>query len=343
MKLNILPIFCAVIFNCLYLIEVHSQDVDFKEIDSHTGSSFRAISAVNDQVLWVSGSNGWFGRSYDGGEKWEFDQIRLFEEKDFRLLYAFDRNNAIIANAGSPAYILRTSDGGENWIPAYQNSNPEIFLDGIDFWNDNEGLIYGDPINGKMTILKTFDGGYTWVEIEENKRPDLLENEASFAASGTNIRCFDHKSVAIATGGSKSRLFISEDLFNSWQIIDVPIIQGKESEGIFSFAISGENMVAVGGDYLKEDATVDHIFISHNYGKKWMKPDEATLGYRESVEYLDENSLICTGPNGTEFSNDKGMNWKSIQGGEGMHVVRKSRIGNLVVMAGRNGRIFVIR
>ena len=88
--------------------------------------------------------------------------VKDFEAVDFRSLYAFDSLNAIIANAGSPASILKTVDGGKTWKEVYHNEHKDIFLDGIDFWDSQRGLIYGDPINSHMQILKTSDGGNTW-------------------------------------------------------------------------------------------------------------------------------------------------------------------------------------
>jgi len=320
-----------------------SQDIEFSYIDSKTDASFRALSVVDDLVVWVSGSNGWFGRSSDGGQTWEFDQVSMFEEQDFRTIYAFDINNAIIANAGSPAYILRTTDGGENWIPVYQDSQPQIFLDGIDFWDESEGIIYGDPIDSKMTLLKTRDAGFTWEIFSEDQKPEMANGEASFAASGTAIRCFNHSVLAIASGGMKSRIYYSTNKGVSWEIIEVPILQGSPSTGIFSMAFKNENeFIVVGGDYLKENQSIDHVFTTSNAGKKWKSPSSPTSGYRECIEYLSGDVFITTGPTGTELSKDNGDTWQLISGEEGMHVVRKARNGSLVIMAGKNGKIILI-
>lgn len=318
-----------------------SQNIEKVIIESNTSSSFRALSVVDDTIAWVSGSNGWIGRTKNGGMNWEFDKVRLFEEMDFRTLYAFDFLNAIIANAGSPAYILRTIDGGMTWLPVYQNSDPEIFIDGIDFWNDLEGIIYGDPINGRMTLLKTSDGGYSWESISETARPKMDKGEASFAASGTGIRCVSSNDLYISSGGKRSRLFYSADKGNSWKTIETPIIQGEPSEGIYSLALSSKNMVIIGGDFTKEDASIKSVFFSTNGGKKWKNPKVPTNGYRECVEFIDENTLIATGPSGTDISYDGGKAWELLHEAEGMHVVRKARNGNLIILAGRDGKLLV--
>lgn len=69
------------------------------------------------------------------------------------------------------------------------NDSPEIFPDGMDFWNTKTGILYGDPIAGKMALLKTTDGRISWQNISDDLNIILIPGEASIAASGTNIRC----------------------------------------------------------------------------------------------------------------------------------------------------------
>ena len=76
------------------------------------------------------------------------------------------------------------------------------FFDGIGFWNDKEGIIYGDPLKNRLLLLRTNDGGKSWEAFPEQDRPLLAAGEASFAASGTTIRCIGtQKVIIIATGG----------------------------------------------------------------------------------------------------------------------------------------------
>ncbi len=324
----------------LILTQLLYGQASFTEVKPQTDASFRGLSVVNDNVAWVSGSKGWVGRSINGGTDWTFAQVKGFEKNDFRSLYAFDANNAIIANAGSPAYIMRTKDGGKTWKIVYQNNDTAAFFDGIDFWNNREGIIYGDPINGRMLILKTKDGGMTWQELQTARRPALREGEASFAASGTNIHCYGNSKVIVATGGKVSRLFISTDKGATWKINTPPVIHGESSAGIFSFTFSNDNTgIIVGGDYKQDTLKRDHIFYTSDGGKNWVEPVMPTRGYRESVTYINPLTVLATGPGGTDISYDGGNNWKPLSDEKGFHVVRKSRKGNLIIIAGAGGRI----
>lgn len=304
-------------------------------------SSFRALSVVDDSVAWVSGSQGWIGRTADGGLNWSFLQVTGFETLDFRSLYAFDSQTAIIANAGSPAYILLTTNAGTSWQVVYSNHHPNAFLDGIDFWNSKAGVVYGDPIDGRMLLLKTTDGGKTWLEFPAAARPALKAGEASFAASGTGILCLGKSELMIATGGMISRLFRTTHQGKSWRTQEPPIIQGDEGTGIFSVAFHGERGMVVGGDFKKGIDPTGNAAYTEDGGRSWHKPNRAPGGYRECVVYLNGTTLVTTGPSGTEISNDGGKNWQALSN-EGFHVVRKARQGSLVVLAG-NEKLAVLR
>ncbi|HTH55112.1 MAG TPA: YCF48-related protein [Cyclobacteriaceae bacterium] len=313
----------------------------WKNVQVDTKSSFRALSVVDDQVAWLGGTKGTVGRTRDGGKTFSFKQVPNYDALDFRSIYAFDSLNAVIANAGSPAYILRTSDGGTNWKEVYRNDAKDVFIDGIDFWNDKKGLIYGDPMNGKMLLISTIDGGNTWTVVPENQRPTLNEGEASFAASGTGIRCFNKKKVVITTGGKVSRLWTSDDSGETWTVSNIPILQEIESAGAFSSIFWGKKGVIVGGDYKNESHTGKHVYITQDKGRTWNLPIRPTRGLREAVETLGDDYLVAVGPLGADQSNDGGVNWVPLSDEKGFHTVRKARDGKLIVAAG-NGKIALV-
>ena len=333
-----LPLLLLLIAN-----QVIAQQLALKEITPVTDASFRGLSVVDDHIAWVSGSRGWVGISTNGGSKWDLKQVKGYEQCDFRTLYAFDGSRAIIANAGTPGYILYTTDGGANWTEVYKNTDSAAFFDGIDFWDDMNGIIYGDPINKKILLLTTKDGGASWQEKPEASRPELAEGEASFAASGTTIKCLNKKTVIIATGGKVSRLVISDDKGSSWRSVRVPLLQGKSTTGIFSLACKNDKtMIIAGGDYKNDSLKKDHVFYTTNGGKKWIAPLKPTRGYRECVTYIRDKKVIALGPSGIDVSYNDGINWKAVSDEMQFHVVKKAREGSLVILAGGNGKISVL-
>jgi hypothetical protein len=322
----------------LIVFTVFSQSIKFVNTASGIPSSIRGLSVVNEKVAWFSGSKGHVGRTLNGGVSWKYAQLKSFGNLDFRSLYAFDSLNAVIANAGSPAYIFKTADGGKSWKVVYETSHPDAFFDGVDFWNDQSGIIYGDPIDGKMLLLTTNDGGDTWNEMSASSRPALEKGEASFAASGTTIRCWGDNKVVIATGGTVSRLWISNDKGEQWISVPSPIIQGKPSTGIFSVGINEKSWLIVGGDYQADSLTIKNSFYSLNEGIDWKSPAQTTRGYRSSVEFISGNQWLAAGQTGIDFSSDNGNTWRGVSDENGFHVIRRSREGNQLFIAG-NGRI----
>ena len=327
----------------LLLLCLHAagQQWNLKTIDTHVDASFRGLSVVDNEVAWVSGTNGTVGISTDGGLNWHFQHVKNFEKSDFRSLYAFDAQTAVIASAGTPSVVLRTTDGGLHWNTVYKDDDTSVFFDGTDFWNRKDGMIYGDPINGRMYLLVTHDGGRSWHKMPLKSRPGLEKGEASFAASGTGIRCIGTNKLVIVTGGMESRFFISEDRGITWRFVRSPVIKGKSTTGIFSVACQGDTAVVVGGDYKRETLTDRSSYVL------FIKPDRFTWrvvlsptgGYRECAEFVTKNTLIAVGPTGADISRDIGVHWRPLADEKDLHTLRKSRKGKLVLAAGSNGKI----
>jgi photosystem II stability/assembly factor-like uncharacterized protein len=336
MKTSILLLFYVLVGFCSY-----SQSI----ISLQTGkqTSIRGLSVVSNSVAWISGSNGWTALSSDAGKSWKWKQIPGYEKFDFRDIEAFSAAHAIIVSAGSPGVVLLTTDSGLNWKEVYRNDSPEIFLDGMDFWDPKNGIIYGDPIKGKMQLLKTSDSGMSWQNISHNLNISLINGEASFAASGTAIRCLKNGSTFIVTGGIQSRIFISENFGGTWNVYPCPIIQGNSTSGPFSLAFSNRKQgLAVGGDYQKDTMSINNLVLTNDGGKTWKKPLKGPKGFKSAIEYITSKKLIATGTSGTDISVDGGKTWNNVST-EGYNSVRKAKSGTWILLAGSNGKISELR
>ncbi|PPL04555.1 WD40/YVTN/BNR-like repeat-containing protein [Parapedobacter indicus] len=322
---------------------VQAQHPRLRVLQGGKSTSIRGLSVPDDSVAWVSGSNGWVGRTTDGGKTWDWQQVVGHETKDFRDIEAFSRDTALLMNAGSPLVILRTTDGGRSWHLAHRDERPAIFVDGMDFWDDRRGLAYGDPIDGLLQLLATEDGGRTWHDISQQAGIRLAEGEAGFAASGTGIRTLPGGYAFIATGGLQSRLLHTTDYGHTWIAEDCPIIQGKASMGIFSIAFQDERHgIAVGGDYQQDRHAEDVVFVTTDSGASWRRPIKATGGYRSAVEYVGDRQLVAAGTSGVDYSSDGGMTWEAISR-DGYHVVRRAKKGHWILLAGADGRIATLQ
>ena len=302
-----------------------------------TAVSLRGLSVVNDKIVWVSGNNGTVGRSVDGGRTWERLNPYGYEQRDFRDVEAFDKYTAVVMAVGEPAIILKTEDGGKRWKEVLRNDAPGMFLDAMEFWNEQSGIVIGDPVNGKFYVARTFDGGSNWRALPQDKLPDAAKGETCFAASGTNVRALYRDEACFITGGSRSRLF------GKGTPLDLPLLQGSETQGANSVAVWKKRrktaMIAVaGGDFATDTLTRGNFALSTDGGKTWIEPDVAPKGYRSCVEFLTKNRLVVCGTTGVDISSDTGQTWTRISV-TGFHVCRKAKKGKAVFLAGADGRI----
>ncbi len=317
-----------------------AQNYTLKQLATGKNTSMRGLSVVSDSIAWVSGSNGYVGKTLNGGKTWEWTQPKGYEKLDFRDIEAFDKLKAIIVNAGSPAYVLSTIDGGKTWREVYKNTDSAIFLDGMGFWDAQQGIIFGDPIKNKMQLLKTVDGGLTWQDISGRLKQDLKVGEAGFAASGTTLRTTADGKVWIATGGSTSNIYYSPNYGHRWKVYSCPIIQGENSTGPFSIAFYNDRKgIVVGGNYLKDKENTNNVLLTKNGGKSWFKPEKPVLGYRSAVEYVTEQLCFATGSSATDVSTDGGKTWSNIST-QNFNALQKAKKGSLVLLTGNRGQIY---
>lgn len=311
----------------------HLQAQQIEILDSSRGVSLRGLSVVDNETIWVSGSGGTVALSTDGGKTFAWKKVKGYEKIDFRDIEAFDKKTAVIMGVGSPAYLLRTTDGGNSWMKVYENTDSTMFLDAMEFWNDMSGIVIGDPQNGRFFIARTFDGGKTWRAIPEKFRPLAAQGEACFAASGTNIRQLKKDEAVFISGGKESNLFIRD------QKIRIPVLQGQESTGANSIAIKKvKTMIVVGGDFNHPADTTGNCAITFDEGKTWTHPQVAPHGYRSCIEFLYKNFWITCGLNGVDISEDNGLQWRLISN-KSFNAVRKAKRGNAVFLAGSQGKI----
>jgi photosystem II stability/assembly factor-like uncharacterized protein len=308
-------------------------------------TSIRGLSVVNDNVAWISGSKGHIAITTDGGKTWDWQQVKGFEKADFRDIEAFSTKEAIIMSSGTPALVLKTTDGGANWKVKYSNTDTAYFFDAMDFADKQHGYVLGDPIGGKFVLMETKDGGETWNPFKNP--PDALPGEAAFAASGTCLRV-DIDAINIVTGGSHSRyLILINDKISSgkWIYVDLALIHGKPSQGAFSLA-NGNSDVIVGGDYQKDQ-------LINSVAEYWYSNDEHArgsaflsktppAGFQSCVEYIKDDIFLSTGTPGSNMTTDGGKTWTKIDGSS-YNVCRKAKQGKLVLLAGNGGKIGILK
>lgn len=319
------------LFSLQLSLQINAQSV--KLLTSGTKTSIRGLSVVTDKIVWVSGSAGTIAKTSDGGKTWKWITVKGFEKTDFRDIEAFDDSVAIIMGIDSPAIILKTIDAGKTWAVVYRNDTKEMFLDAMDFVNNKEGIVIGDPMNDLFFSANTKDAGNTWQEEIANKKIIAAKGEAAFASSGTNIRKLKNGTNIFVSGGLSSHLFIDNIAKQ------IPILQGKETTGANSIAAkNNKTFIVVGGDFNTKDSTSKNCFITNNAGISWVAPKTSPTGYRSCIEYLYKQTWVTCGLNGVDITTNDGQDFKQIST-ISFHVCKRAKKGNAVYFAGGGGRI----
>ncbi len=268
------------------------------EQESGTDVLLQAISAVDDQVVWVSGHGGTFARTTDGGLNWSARVVAGADTLQFRDVDAFDARTAYLMSAGPGALsrIYRTDDGGETWNLQFLNEHPDGFLDCMAFWDSRRGIVYGDQVDGGLFVLRTENGGATWVRVPESGLPAAQEGEGGFAASGSCVTTASGGRAWIATGnGERARVLRTEDEGRTWRSVSVPVAGGPAA-GLTTIGVLDDGRgIALGGIIGQDTVRVDNVTLTSDWGRSW------TLGGRPNM----------AGPAGADLSLDGGLTWRS--------------------------------
>ena len=91
-------------------------------------------------------------------------------------------------NSNDTGYILRTSNGGTNWIIQFRQN---INLNVIQLVNSDVGYAGGGSGSGTRFMYKTTNGGNNWIEIIGSLGEGSLISDMSFINSDTGWFCDD--------------------------------------------------------------------------------------------------------------------------------------------------------
>jgi photosystem II stability/assembly factor-like uncharacterized protein len=318
---------------------VKQETTILKPINCNSSAHFRGIQAVTDKLVWLSGTSGTVLRTEDGGKKWLDISVPDCQKLDFRDIHALNKNTAWVMSSGNGVRIYHTSDGGVNWNLQFQDTSSVVFMDGMDFYNSKEGIVYGDPVKGVMDALVTKDGGKNWSRSLENKLPPTLKGEAGFAASGTGV-VHRGQNIWMATGGGEvSRIMKSEDSGENWNVIETPI-KGGAGVGIFSMAFRDDlKGVVVGGSYIDSTNVADNCAYTEDGGLTWTKVENnGPKGFRSCVVVDNQGVAVACGRTGIDKSLDF-KNWTPISNA-GYFTADLGK--KYIWLAGRRGSVAVL-
>ena len=310
-------------------------------------SSIRALTIVDSDKyrnakgnieVWYAGSRGQYGYTEDMGAHWIMDSLKLTNDSTahFRSI-AKNKHNTFLLSVDRPANLFQSNNRGETWKLAYEEDVPGVFYDAMTFWDDKEGIAIGDPTDDCMSVILTRSSGFAWKKVPCEKLPPVMDGEAAFAASNSNIAVHGNHAWFV-TGGQRARVFHSPDRGLSWEVFDTPIKQGGQMTGIFSVDFWDEkNGIIFGGDWEDKENNFSNKAITSDGGKTWqLISDGNGPGYRSCVKYFPDGNgqeIIAVGSPGISVSNDAGQTWNQISD-ESFYTIQFDESGRHTWLAG---------
>ena len=264
----------------------------------------QAVSAVSDEVAWVTGHSATVLRTIDGGATWERLQVPGADSLEFRDVQAFGARLAYLLAAGPGC---RAGTG-------YASAEPRAFYDCFAFFSRERGVVVSDAVNGRLAIRRTEDGGAHWDLVPDGGVPDAREGEGAFAASGTCLVASGDRLAWIGTGSTaEARVYRSGDAGRSWTASRVPVASG-EAAGVTSLAFrDAMHGVALGGRIAVAADTNNQVAVTTDSGVTWTAagrpPFPGAVFGSAYVPRTQPAVLVAAGPGGLAASRDDGATW----------------------------------
>jgi photosystem II stability/assembly factor-like uncharacterized protein len=319
---------------------------------SGSTANLRGVHSVDGSVAWASGADGTVLRTEDGGLHWQRCATPPGAEKlDFRGIWAWDANTAIIMSSGpgDQSRLYKTTDSCSHWTEQGRNSEKEGFWDAFTFQTQDfgmlgdqkTGVLIGDPIRGRF-YTESMILGHGW--FIDDSSCVARANESAFAASNSSVFVFGSRRYIIGTGGKGgtrallSPLLAYRDSTRGCLEVAVPLANGNDSSGAFSVAFRDlEHGVIVGGDYKKPNDPSGTAAWTVDGGLHWTAAARPPHGYRSAVAWHpDAKVWITAGTNGSDISRDDGKTWRHLDDDNWNAL-------SLPYFAGPNGRIGKLR
>ena len=326
----------SLLFICTYLSPGSCQWYSYNGFSSDT-ITVSCIDITPNQSIWASGvrydlkndsyvfSNSdmaWVSHSDDFGQNWETHALPLGQDVFVTSLSAVDKSTAYLSGMYEykHAKILKTSDGGSNWIDISPSFDPYFsYVAYLNFKTQQTGIIISDPVVNEFQIYHTINGGASWSLLNTDSIPDAIPFE--FTISGTSY----NQNLWFTT--SYGRIFYSSNYGKSWAVFTSPI---GYTEGL-RFSDAQHGILSPG--YTSQELLPTPIFSTTDGGVNWAQLDLSPLGEKFAVfgyEYIPNSTYIMlttctgsllTGDFATWISPDRGETWQQISSGENIYTI----------------------
>lgn len=173
---------------------------------------FFSVYFADDQTGFLVTQRGYILKTTDGGNTW-VNKLSTPNPFLFSVYFSSARTGYAVGGTGhngnnpSAMKVLKTMDGGENWIDI-SNGVTDGMLRAVHFPNAQTGYAVGNKNNGLAAILKTTDGGSSWIEKTLPVKYGL--RSVYFTSTDTGFSCGESGLMLRTTDGGNNWADISD-------------------------------------------------------------------------------------------------------------------------------------
>jgi photosystem II stability/assembly factor-like uncharacterized protein len=276
-----------------------------------------SMSAVDSNIVWASTqSSSDFTRTVNGGSSWTPGLITNTQGLGSAMIFGLTALKAYVAmyrfSGNKPQGIYMTTDGGLTWSrqQSASFSNPTSYPDIIHFFNVDDGVTMGDPVNNEFEIYTTSNGGNTWTLVPGLNIPDPQNSEIGIVGYYSVI----HDTIWFGT--NMGRVFKSTDKGLNWTATAVPSMSGKIVKQAFRNGLHGLLLDGIYGAGL--------VCESFDGGNTWTQVNFTGSDFHGDIAYVPgtPNTWVRTGfdlgNSGCAYSFDGGHTWTDFIGTNGI-------------------------
>ena len=261
---------------------------------ANTAHKLRSVIFINQQRGFIVSHddngdlyNGWLLTTSDGGNEWT---AQAFGYNLHKVFFIDEHDGWIVGSTfGLPGNgrILKTTDGGLNWIESLFTTENEYF--DVSFINNSIGWIVGNKV-----VIKTTDGGLEWTII--NQTNNFLRPSCTFVSPLQGYIATEASIFKTFDGGlTWSQQYYDENLYFS----DVEYLNNS-----VGFAVS----------YSYYTNFKPIILRTTDGGTNWI-PTKVNNNLT-SLSVLNSSELISVGFGGTIVKSNNGIDWTELNGGD---------------------------
>lgn len=258
------------------------------------------VWAVDDNLIWVTGSKNTLLKSTDGGANWQ--QVIVPNgntQADLYCIAMIGKNEIYVT--GDSGTVYHSSNAGETWNVFDHNLFADGLLQGVCMVSANEVYVVGQTFLGdpRGIIRHTKDGGATWDSVAPPD--DYNRNTWINAAVNGNTHVIY---------GTTSHYIVSTDNGLTWRNDSMPFAGGGGGADI-------NHLIMRGPSHWWAALDQGHLVQSVDAGKNWSDPKTGQgISFMLGIDAWDDNYAIAVGSvfgwpmNGPIMvSNNGGLSW----------------------------------